>query len=363
MAVKPFMPQLQRTFAKSLADPSSDLLRSRAAKALGTLLNLKPRIDPLIAELVTGTKTPDSGVRNAMFKALYEVVSKAGESMSESSRNAILGLIDSDLGGADDAMAITSARLFGALVKVIPASEAHGLIKHRALASRTTQSSVLNLNSVLVEAPALLLDSFGEDVVALISRSITVKQQTFLADNFVLAGGKLLLHQSDAPPTTDLTSIVEALAAVVGPGNAADTRRLALVVIRTAARRAPALLRPHRAALVPPVFASVRDPVIPIKLAAEAAFVGLFEVGDVGSAAFDEYLAGPAGATLAAPAKKSMQDYFRRVALRLAAQAAERRAAEGGQGGLGLSSDEVEDEREIWSVGRVELGDVFSQDD
>lgn len=49
MLLKPFLPQLQRTFAKSLADTSSELLRSRAAKALGTLITLTPRIDPLIA--------------------------------------------------------------------------------------------------------------------------------------------------------------------------------------------------------------------------------------------------------------------------------------------------------------------------
>ena len=49
--LKPFLPQLQRTFAKSLADPSSEVLRSRAAKALGTLITLTPRIDPLIAGL------------------------------------------------------------------------------------------------------------------------------------------------------------------------------------------------------------------------------------------------------------------------------------------------------------------------
>lgn len=47
--LKPFLPQLQRTFAKSLADPSSEVLRSRAAKALGTMITLTPRIDPLIA--------------------------------------------------------------------------------------------------------------------------------------------------------------------------------------------------------------------------------------------------------------------------------------------------------------------------
>lgn len=47
--LKPFLPQLQRTFAKALADPSSEVLRSRAARALGTLITLTPRIDPLIA--------------------------------------------------------------------------------------------------------------------------------------------------------------------------------------------------------------------------------------------------------------------------------------------------------------------------
>ena len=47
--LKPFLPQLQRTFAKALADSSSEVLRSRAAKALGTLITLTPRIDPLIA--------------------------------------------------------------------------------------------------------------------------------------------------------------------------------------------------------------------------------------------------------------------------------------------------------------------------
>lgn len=102
--LKPFLPQLQRTFAKALADPSSEILRGRAAKALGTLITLTPRIDPLIAELVTGSKTPDPGVQNAMLKALYEVVSKAGANMSEVSRNSILGLIDGETSTADGSL-------------------------------------------------------------------------------------------------------------------------------------------------------------------------------------------------------------------------------------------------------------------
>lgn len=120
------------------------------------------------------------------------------------------------------------------------------------------------------------------------------------------------------------------------------------------------LVRPHVPLLATPIFASVRDMVIPVKLAAEAAFVELFSVVEEESRIFDKFMAGP-GADLPANTKRSMSDYFKRVALRLGGQARERREAEGGQGGLGLSNDEQEDEREIWSVGQVEIaGETFS---
>lgn len=97
-----------------------------------------------------------------------------------------------------------------------------------------------------------------------------------------------------------------------------------------------------------------------MKLSAEAAFVELFSVVDEESKVFDKYMAGP-GADLPANTKRSMTDYFKRVATRLGSQARERREAEGGQGGLGLSNDEQEDEKEIWSVGKLEAaGELFT---
>ncbi|KAI5295744.1 translational activator of GCN4, partial [Ascosphaera atra] len=124
--VKPFLPQLQRTFARGLSDTSSDLLRKRAAKGLGILITLTPRVDPLIAELVAGSKASDAGVKNAMLQALQEVVGKAGKNMSEASRQSILGLIDES---TDDSMNITNARLFGALNKVMSPDLTHPLIR------------------------------------------------------------------------------------------------------------------------------------------------------------------------------------------------------------------------------------------
>lgn len=132
-------------------------------------------------------------------------------------------------------------------------------------------------------------------------------------------------------------------------------------MIRTTCRHHIELIKPHLPLLAPSIFASVRDPVIPVKLAAEAAFLALFSVVEEESRVFDKYLQ-KEGDNLQANAKRSMQDYFKRVVLRLGTQARERREAEGGQGGLGLSNDEVEDEREIWSVGKVDLGEgVFDE--
>ncbi|KAI1428707.1 armadillo-type protein [Xylaria sp. FL1777] len=360
-ALKPFLPQLQRTFARSLADTTSELLRSRAAKALGTLIKFTPRVDPLIAELVTGSKTSDAGVKAAMLKALYEVISKAGASMGEGSRAAVLGLIDMETDTKDTAMVVTYAKLLGALVRNVPGDVANGLIRNRIAPTHFNSSSVLALNAVLVESAQTLLESpAGEDLPELLCQGMSNKN-LFVADNTILATGKYLLSGSTKSFETT-KPIFSTLAAIIGPGNPSDSRRLALVVVRTVSRANMELVRPHLVVLAPPVFASVRDPVIPVKLAAEATFVELFGVVDEETAVFDRYMGGPGG-ELPANTKRSMQDYFKRVAVRLGQQARERREAEGGQGGLGLSNDEVEDEKEVWSVGAVEIGGgVFSQE-
>jgi hypothetical protein len=179
--LKPFLPQLQRTFAKSLADNSSEVLRTRAAKALGTLITLTPRIDPLIAELVTGSKTSDSGVRNAMLKALYEVISKAGSNMSDASRTAVLNLIDADPEDNDVSMAITNAKLLGALIKNLPAESAAGLIKNRVVTTHFSQSSVLALNAVLLESASSLTESaFADDLPKVICQGMASKNVSMM---------------------------------------------------------------------------------------------------------------------------------------------------------------------------------------
>jgi hypothetical protein len=172
----------------------------------------------------------------------------------------------------------------------------------------------------------------------------------------VLAAGKYLLAEGFAPTMEASKRIFDALAEAIGPNCSADTRRLALVVIRTVSRKRYEIAAPHIDILAPPVFSSVRDPIIPIKLAGEAAFLAIFSVVEAENEIFDQFVS-KVGSEMSPTTKRNMQDYFKRVATRLGIQARERREAEGGQGGLGLSNDEREDEREIWSVGKVDLGE------
>lgn len=183
-----------------------------------------------------------------------------------------------------------------------------------------------------------------------------IHEQIFISDNSVLAAGKYLLAEEGGHSFEMNKAIFEALAPCIQPGAPSDTRRLALVVVRTVSRLHPELARPHLALLAPPIFSSVRDMIIPVKLAAEAAFLSIFSVVESEAAVFEKYMAGP-GAELGPGPKRSMSDYFKRVALRLASQARERKEAEGGHGGLGLSNDEMEDEKELWSIGKVDLGE------
>jgi hypothetical protein len=144
--------------------------------------------------------------------------------------------------------------------------------------------------------------------------------------------------------------VLEKLSQIIKPGSPPDTRRVALVVVRTFARLHYDKIESHIALLAPPIFASVRDIIIPVKLAAESAFVTIFSVVAAESTIFDEYMASQAASDLPANTKRSMSDYFKRVALKLADQERERKLAEGGSGGLGLG-DEEEDEEEVGKVG------------
>jgi len=69
--LKPFLPQLQMTFTKALND-TSRAVRLRAADALGQLVTIHSRVDPLFIELIKAAKeADDTSVRSCSSYITY----------------------------------------------------------------------------------------------------------------------------------------------------------------------------------------------------------------------------------------------------------------------------------------------------
>ncbi|KAG6844943.1 hypothetical protein H0H87_002276 [Tephrocybe sp. NHM501043] len=91
--VKPFFPQLQRTFVKSASDPASVAVRSKATEALGGLMKHQPRVDPVIVELITGVKGNDDAIASSLVRALASVVRNASKNIGEKARESCVELV------------------------------------------------------------------------------------------------------------------------------------------------------------------------------------------------------------------------------------------------------------------------------
>ena len=92
--VKPFHPQLTRTFVKSASDPAAISIRNRAAIGLGALMKHQTRVDPLITELIGGIRNGDAEVAASMVQALAAVCASAGRNIGPAAKHSIIELVD-----------------------------------------------------------------------------------------------------------------------------------------------------------------------------------------------------------------------------------------------------------------------------
>uniref|UniRef100_A0A8C7WGZ1 GCN1 activator of EIF2AK4 n=1 Tax=Oncorhynchus mykiss TaxID=8022 RepID=A0A8C7WGZ1_ONCMY len=98
IALKPFLPQLQTTFLKALQD-SSRAVRLKAAEALGQLVSIHSKVDPLFTEQLSAIhNAEDSGVRETMLQALRFVIQGAGSKVDPAIRKNITTTLLSMLG-------------------------------------------------------------------------------------------------------------------------------------------------------------------------------------------------------------------------------------------------------------------------
>ncbi|WVQ78061.1 hypothetical protein IAT38_000142 [Cryptococcus sp. DSM 104549] len=92
--VKPFHPQLTRTFVKSASDPAALSVRNRAAAGLGELMKHQPRVDPLITELIGGVRSGERDIVPSMANALAAVCNSAGKNIGPAALASIIELVE-----------------------------------------------------------------------------------------------------------------------------------------------------------------------------------------------------------------------------------------------------------------------------
>ncbi|KAG8701507.1 translational activator of GCN4, partial [Ceratobasidium sp. 395] len=106
--VKPFFPQLQRTFVKAVQDPASLAVRNRAVEALGVLMKSHTRGDVLATELLKEIRAivfEDEAIAASLVMALASVVKNSGANVGAASRQAIVELIMESSGRSESGQA------------------------------------------------------------------------------------------------------------------------------------------------------------------------------------------------------------------------------------------------------------------
>ncbi|XP_063000268.1 stalled ribosome sensor GCN1 isoform X1 [Elgaria multicarinata webbii] len=134
IALKPFLPQLQTTFTKALQDPNR-VVRLKAADALGKLIAIHAKVDPLFTELLNGIRTSeDSGVRDTMLQALRFVTQGAGAKVDAAVRKTITTVLLGMLGHDEDATRMASAGCLAELCAFLSEEELGSVLQNHLLA-------------------------------------------------------------------------------------------------------------------------------------------------------------------------------------------------------------------------------------
>ncbi|XP_072911784.1 stalled ribosome sensor GCN1 [Hemitrygon akajei] len=134
IALKPFLPQLQTTFTKALSD-TNRAVRLKAAEALGNLIVIHTKVDPLFTELLNlARNADDSNVRETQLQALRFVIQGAGAKVDGNIRKNLTTWLLGMLGHDEDATRMASAGCLGELCSFLPDDELNAVLKNDLLA-------------------------------------------------------------------------------------------------------------------------------------------------------------------------------------------------------------------------------------
>ncbi len=279
--VKPLVPQFQVVFTRSLQD--ADLaVRDEAALALGRLMSLNPRVDPLVNELCTSILASPSKIRHSMLAALVKVLEHAGSKLSEKGHERVLTCLEQlrdDVScNADEKTRDLTAQGFGALCTVVPIELLTKLVLSAVAGGKSKEENVKDVNfQTLARIPAALkhgavLDQFLDPVLSLLAGPV---------DSLILWKSKndALFQWALVSIRAYPENVPELMRSIVVSVVATDDREVrvaALKLIKEIAKTPGALSTSLLAVTVPKVLELALDKKsFPVKIASERALMHL----------------------------------------------------------------------------------------
>lgn len=296
--LKAFVPQLQTTFVKALSDPSKQV-RNTSAKALGMLMSMSTRIDPLLQELVSALGNAESvSIKSSVFEAMASVLNQGGSKATASGMERCNAVVLRGLLEDDEAVRNSAAKCMGGLSLFGSPATVSDLIIDSTSTSFGEAATAL---SGRVMGSAYALRSAGDkgmavkdDVLSLIDKSsksdlATVRLSVCSALQVLMLPPLLNNSAADAELTTRLSeehrgmcvSVVEDTSRVLRTllrDETGDVRREAAVAVKEAAKHHPDCRAEFSKQTMAVLVACVGEINVGVKMAAERAMKYLLEV-------------------------------------------------------------------------------------
>lgn len=180
IGIKQFLPQLQTTFLKALNDPNR-IVRLKSSTALGYLILIHQRADPLFIDLHNTIKnTDDSSIRETTLHALRGILSPAGDKCTEQTRKQIHTTLINLLSFSEDVTRNVAAGCLGALCKWLTPEQLDATFSEYLLNNDVQldcalrQSRGAALSVTLKESPQLLWnDLYREKLLSTLLSQLT----------------------------------------------------------------------------------------------------------------------------------------------------------------------------------------------
>lgn len=309
-ALKPFLPQLQTTFLKCLADPARQV-RRQAGENLGQLAALSPRVDQLAGDqLASSLHSAEPALKEGYAAALRGLLHNAGARLSPP----VVARLGSSLAamlpnaGDDEAVIAELAGCLGewavyAALADVAASLAAGPLSDAVLADwheRLGRALTLaaTIRGALPRLEELQLVSQTEAAIIQYARddSIPVKvaAATAMADLVTCQ----LSRATNGAGSDSLAVFVPPLVGLLGLDQASEVVRAGMQALRRIAATSPDALTPYLGELLPLVAATAASGAGPTRVAAEHTMAAALQLSSSMDFAHDWLATARPGATV-----------------------------------------------------------------